>query len=105
MYTSNKVANTLQRFIYAPQEVIGLRDHKIARIASGNQHTLALTQSGQVLSFGRTTYGRLGRLQEDFKSNVAQENPGFVDGLSGVDVESISAGERLLFQPYHLYPL
>ena len=83
----------LQNFIYAPQLVTALKDYKIAHIASGNQHTLALTQTGQILSFGRTTYGRLGRLNEDSDSNVAQETPGPVDGLYGISVEAISAGD------------
>ena len=84
----------VQRYIYEPQKVASLEAHDIVRVAGGNQHTLALTKSGKVLSFGRTTYGRLGRLNEDFESNVAQEEPRAVDGLFQVHANSISAGKE-----------
>ena len=86
----------LQRYIYAPERVAGLSKFDIVKIAGGNQHTLALTRAGNVLSFGRTTYGRLGRLNDDYKSNTARESPAFVDGLYQVEADSIAAGKFCL---------
>jgi len=40
--------------------VQGFKDKKIARIASGNQHSLAVDEDGYVYSWGFNGYCRLG---------------------------------------------
>ena len=52
-----------------------------------------LLASGHVASFGRASYGALGRLNDDFDGNVPREAPELVDGLAGVQVASVSAGK------------
>ncbi len=37
----------------------------VAALAGGEQHTLALTKAGALLSFGAGTYGMLGRSKVD----------------------------------------
>ncbi len=44
-------------------------------IVSGEHHTLAIASGGRVLSFGRPTYGRLGRLDVDISSDTAEHEP------------------------------
>jgi alpha-tubulin suppressor-like RCC1 family protein len=44
-----------------PKRATGLSDYKIAKIAAGEHHALALTEDGKILAWGRPTYGRLGR--------------------------------------------
>lgn len=82
----------VQKSVFEPRLVTGLKKQKIAAMAGGSHHTLALTTFGEVLAYGRTTYGRLGRLNAQFEENVGEETPELVDGLEGVAVESISAG-------------
>ena len=49
-------------------------------------------QDGGVLSWGRPTYGRLGRQAVDVKTDSALPEPLPVDGLEGVQVLAASAG-------------
>ena len=69
----------------------------VAHIAGGEQHTLALTKKGVLLSFGAATYGMLGR--RDVDTNTANEihpEPKPVDGLpEGAKVECIAAGTNV----------
>lgn len=66
---------------------------KIANIHGGEQHTLALTQEGTVLSFGASTYGMLGRAGVDVDTaNTPYPDPAVVAGLDGLKVVSIAAG-------------
>ncbi|GFR43556.1 hypothetical protein Agub_g4649 [Astrephomene gubernaculifera] len=68
----------------------------VVHIAGGEQHTLALTKKGALLSFGAATYGMLGR--RDVNTNSANEihpEPKPVDGLEGLKVEAIAAGTNV----------
>lgn len=51
-------------------------------------------QDGKVLSLGRPTYGRLGRLGEDINpsSDDKVAEPGEAQGLEGLRTLSIAAG-------------
>ena len=44
-------------------------------MVSGEHHTLALTTDGTLLSFGRPTYGRLGRPDVDVETDIAEHEP------------------------------
>ncbi len=44
-------------------------------LSSGEHHTLALTADGTLLSFGRATYGRLGRTDVDVAGDTAEHEP------------------------------
>ena len=69
-----------------------LSGEHIRGIAGGIHHALAVTEAGKVLSFGRTTFGRLGRLNEEVDQNIAREQPLPADGLYGVSATQVSAG-------------
>lgn len=56
-----RVLHCLQ--VWSPVLIDGLSD--IADIRGGEQHTLALSRTGRVLSFGAATYGMLGRADLD----------------------------------------
>jgi len=48
---------------------------RVIAMCGGDHHTLAVTQSGQLLSFGRPTYGRLGRTDVDVNSDDPIHTP------------------------------
>jgi alpha-tubulin suppressor-like RCC1 family protein len=64
--------------------VVGVR---VMEVACGARHTMALTDGGQVLSWGRGGHGRLGH-----GGAACEDAPRHVEGLRGVDVVHIAAG-------------
>jgi len=71
-----------------PRIVKGLRDLHFARVAAGAAHTLALTGSGDVYSFGQCVFGALGHGNLDGCST-----PTLVEGLWGLGVTQVACGE------------
>lgn len=43
-----------------PRFIKGTKEHHVVRVAAGAGHSLALTSSGQVWSFGQGSFGTLG---------------------------------------------
>ena len=68
---------------YAPQKLDALSNAGIDAISSGEHHTLALTKAGKVLSFGRPTYGRLGRADVDAGKDAFVHEAEPVAGITG----------------------
>lgn len=56
----------------------------------------AMLQEGKLLSFGRPTYGRLGRQDVSTGSDDAVAGAKSVGNLDGVDVTGMAAGESAL---------
>ena len=52
-----------------------------------------MVQEGQLLSFGRPTYGRMGRLDVSAKSDDSVPEAKLVDNLDGVTVAGMAAGQ------------
>ncbi|XP_068255273.1 secretion-regulating guanine nucleotide exchange factor isoform X6 [Nyctibius grandis] len=54
---------TLPLFLTAkePREVTGLEDVKVKRVAASSYHSVSLTETGKVFTWGRADYGQLGR--------------------------------------------
>lgn len=80
-----------QEPVYTPHVATNLQAHTVTQLRGGQHHTLALTQEGQLLSFGRPTYGRLGRLDVAASSDNAAYEAMPVDGLDGFSVVGMSA--------------
>eukprot|EP00959_Pyramimonas_sp_CCMP1952_P012694 268415-Pyramimonas_sp.AAC.1 len=76
---------------YEPTLIQSLSGKTITAIEGGEHHTLALTSEGEVLSFGRPTYGRLGRKEVEVNSDEPYDVPAPVRGIEG-KVASIAAG-------------
>ena len=51
--------------VYTPRVIDALSGRNVVSIACGEHHSLALTADGEVLSFGRFAYGRLGREMDE----------------------------------------
>lgn len=54
---------------------------------------VVMVQEGQLMSFGRGTYGRIGRQDVDPKADDSLPEARPVDNLGGVDVSGMAAGE------------
>lgn len=78
---------------YTPERLTGLEKGAggaLLEVAGGEHHSLFLCEGGQVLSVGRTTYGRLGRSDVDVAACV-EAGLGPVEGLPS-GVTSVAAG-------------
>lgn len=78
--------------VFVPTKIKSLEGKDVKKLCSGQHHTLAITEGGQILSFGRPTYGRLGQLQADSNSDSACPTPSYVDCLDGIRVTGAAAG-------------
>ncbi|WZN61323.1 regulator of chromosome condensation [Chloropicon roscoffensis] len=76
---------------YEPKKLVCLDGKGVKRISGGEHHTLALTQKGKVLAFGRPTYGRLGRPDVAADKDAFVSEPNYCEGISG-RVECIATG-------------
>lgn len=77
---------------------IGYRSIRIVQVSAGGglvrvAHTLLLTSTGRVLSFGTGQYGQLGHGYADGKQLPDYLRPKFIDGLADVRCICVSAGE------------
>ena len=81
-----------QEPVFAPALVRSLAGHEVASVRAGQHHTLVVTAQGELLSFGRPTYGRLGRREVDVAADVACPEVRRVEGLEGVQVAGAAAG-------------
>ncbi len=74
---------------------------QVLEIQGGEQHTLALTRSGRVLSFGAATYGMLGRAELDWtRASENHPDPRPVDGLEQMQVWVQLCVEVVLGHPF-----
>jgi len=51
--------------VFIPRAIDALRGRAIVRVACGDTHTLAVTEGGELYSFGRNTNGQLGHGSTD----------------------------------------
>ena len=72
---------------HTPRLVGTLLGVRVSAVAAGLHHSLALSESGDVYSFGSSYLGQLGH-----GNAAAQRTPRMIAGLSGMRVCSISAG-------------
>ena len=78
--------------VYAPRRVPLLEGRQVKAIVSGEHHSFAITACGALLSFGRPTYGRLGRADVDVTTDDAVHEPAEVQGFAGDPVVAAGAG-------------
>ena len=77
--------------VHWPRLMEFMGEQAVKAVSSGLNHTLVLDTAGRVTSFGKQTYGRLGR--RDAMDIDTPLGPGPVDDLEGVDVDGVVAGE------------
>nr|XP_034301900.1 E3 ubiquitin-protein ligase HERC2 isoform X4 [Crassostrea gigas] len=70
-----------------PHEVERLRDQKVCQIECGAQFSLALTKSGQVWTWGKGDYFRLGH-----GTDAHVRKPQIVEGLKGKKIVHVAVG-------------
>lgn len=76
-----------------PKIVKTLATAHVVQVACGNFHTLALTNSGDLYSFGANMYGQLGLGYESEKVT----KPTLVKSLQGIPIAHISCGANHSF--------
>eukprot|EP00873_Tetraselmis_striata_P041803 jgi/Tetstr1/462067/TSEL_007137.t1 len=74
---------------HQPRIVRGTRELRFVQVACGACHTLGLTSSGQVYSFGQGTFGQLGH-SDDSNSDA----PSMLKRLWAVGILQVAAGEN-----------
>jgi alpha-tubulin suppressor-like RCC1 family protein len=72
-----------------PRYVAGSREMHFVSVACGMGHTLALTGSGHVYSFGQGTFGALGH-----GDHANRDNPARIDALWSAGVTQVAAGDN-----------
>ena len=72
-----------------PRMVQGLVGVKVAQVAAGDRHTVICTTEGRVWTFG---YGGAGQLGHG--GNADEMVPRMVEGLVGLKVAQVAAGDR-----------
>lgn len=85
-------------FMPVPKQIESLRKMKIAYIACGDSHSVALANSGDVYTWGAAACGQLGLEELDFLPRDADESPyqpfpSLVAKLKGKNIISVACGE------------
>lgn len=62
----------------SPMEILRVSNDKVIKIASGNDHTVALTESGLVYTWGCADQGQLGRVAGWFAARGGRRGLGYV---------------------------
>ncbi|KAK9110247.1 hypothetical protein Sjap_018307 [Stephania japonica] len=79
-----------------PSRVFCLDDIKIKMVSLGSEHSIAVTDEGDVLSWGAGGFGRLGHDPQSrflgFLRNTSEYTPRLVKKLEGIKVKAVSAG-------------
>ncbi|XP_058402336.1 probable E3 ubiquitin-protein ligase HERC6 [Diceros bicornis minor] len=73
---------------FTPKKIKTLTDIKIIQVSCGDYHSLALSEDGQVFSWGKNSHGQLG-LGKTFPS---QNSPQRVTSLEGIPLAQVAAG-------------
>ncbi|XP_036996962.2 probable E3 ubiquitin-protein ligase HERC6 isoform X1 [Artibeus jamaicensis] len=77
-----------KEIIFTPKKIKTLTDKKIIQVSCGDYHSLALSEDGQVFSWGKNSHGQLG-LGKDVPS---QASPQRVKSLEGIPLAQVAAG-------------
>eukprot|EP01041_Mallomonas_annulata_P011292 gene11292-23629_t len=81
--------NDSEQIIIRPKLIECLQNHRICAISCGAYHTVCVTASGVVISFGGNEVGQLGHSTGQF-SHVP---PKLIEGLTGKIVTDVACGE------------
>ncbi|GMI08913.1 hypothetical protein TrVE_jg11399 [Triparma verrucosa] len=78
---------------HSPMKVVLLNKVEVMTVSAGYDHSLALTSTGEVYSWGNGGYGQLGHGD----SSLCISTPELIAGLSGESCVSVNAGEFCSF--------
>jgi hypothetical protein len=84
--SNGQIGNGCNDYDYAPIKVNGFCGERVVMISCGSCHSMALTESGHVYSWGSNKYGQLGN------ENTVYSNTPKVVELNSISVERISCG-------------
>lgn len=78
-----------QGWKYIPKPVVVLTGTIVRHIACGSYHTAAISEDGELFTWGGGMYGKLGHGNE-----TGQQRPTLVSGLKGQPVAQVTCGSR-----------
>lgn len=74
-------------YLFFSEFISALENYSISQVATGNAHSLAVNEWGQVFSWGSGTAGQLG-----YETDVNQINPKIIRTLATKHVVQIASG-------------
>lgn len=92
-YTYDEIVRTLITHV-TPRRVEPLSGIRITNASAGSSHSLVVSTTGRVLSFGNNRYGQLGRHgSSSLYTADGCEMPGVVNELTGVRISCTASGD------------
>ncbi|CAO2149163.1 unnamed protein product [Urochloa humidicola] len=84
------------KIVSTPTKVDCLTDFRVKMVALGSEHSIAVTDEGEVLSWGAAGSGRLGHGHQSsilgFSLTSSEYTPRLIKNLDGYKIEKIAAG-------------
>ncbi|XP_021317482.1 ultraviolet-B receptor UVR8 isoform X2 [Sorghum bicolor] len=84
------------KVVSTPTKVDCLTDFRIKMVALGSEHSIAVTEEGEVLSWGAAGSGRLGHGRQSsilgFSLTTSEYTPRLIKNFDGIKIKKIAAG-------------
>ncbi|PAN42969.1 hypothetical protein GQ55_8G196400 [Panicum hallii var. hallii] len=84
------------KVVSTPTKVDCLTDFRVKMVALGSEHSIAVTDEGEVLSWGAAGSGRLGHGHQSsilgFSLSSSEYTPRLIKNLEGIKIKKIAAG-------------
>ncbi|KAK8447797.1 hypothetical protein SEVIR_8G155100v4 [Setaria viridis] len=84
------------KVVSSPTKVDCLTDFRVKMVALGSEHSIAVTDEGEVLSWGASGSGRLGHGPQSsilgFSLTSSEYTPRLIKNLDGIKIKKIAAG-------------
>ena len=90
-HTDGSVATEERSDARKPTLVASLQDHHIVQVSAGAEHSVVLTEEGEVLAFGAGDAGQLGRRTADYQCEADAFRPVRMMGTARLRIVQVKA--------------